>query len=80
MELSMTESILDMSQGHWMEFMLIQLCAMATFIAIMVLNQLINFAQKDFFSMARRVICHIECNVKLNAITVRSTVVLKLGT
>ena len=55
-----------------MESMLIQICAMATFIAIMVLNQPINFAQKDFFSMARRVICHIECNVKLNANTVRS--------
>ena len=49
----------------------IQLCVMPIFTAIMVLNQLINFARRDFFSMAKHAIIRIMWIVKLNVNMVR---------
>ena len=54
-----------------MVFIVIQLCVMPILIAIMVLNQLTNFAQRDFFSMAKHAIIRIMWNVKLNVNMVR---------
>lgn len=67
----MMESLLSLNQVHSMEFIAIPLCVMPIFTAIMVLNQLKNFARRDYFSMARPAIFRIECNVKLNVIMVR---------
>ena len=71
MVLWMMEFTQVLHQQYLMEFILIQPCAMAISIVTMVLNQLINFAQKDFFSTARPAIFRIVCNVKLYVITVR---------